>query len=115
MPKQKKTRKQKMQTDVRRQSSPSLSRHSESAPISRETKTPDPVDQAPVGTFSLPTTYTAKEQTKLSNKPLSHSPANTKAINTNAYSYLRGDLLKTTIITSAIIITESLIFFLLLN
>ncbi|MBA3723901.1 MAG: hypothetical protein H0W89_03320 [Candidatus Levybacteria bacterium] len=114
MPKQKKTLKQKMQTDVRRQASPSLSRHSETAPISRETKTPNPVEQAPIGTFSLPTPYT-KKQTKLRAIPHAHSPVSSAAINTNDYAYLRGDLLKTVIITSAIIIIETLVYFLILK
>lgn len=86
MPKQKRTRRQKMQTDKRR-----LTTHSSEASASQQSVT-----------FSLPQSYSAPSPiAPTTSATLSHA-----RIETGEYTYLRRDLSKTLALTSAIVIIE---------
>lgn len=105
MPKLKKTRKQKMKTDQRRQVSSSMTTPSKSV----EKATPEKTQQTPErqsGTYSLSDSFSVK--TKASAKQPIHQE---RAVSTNEYKYLRGDLWKTIFLTSAIVVTELVIRF----
>lgn len=107
MPKKKRTRKDKIQADLKRQSSPSLAHPTRSAAVSREAKDPVNKTEESKGTFSLPEKY-ASASTKSSKSTIKARPVE---INTAAYSYISGDLLKTTVLSIAIIGAELLIYF----
>lgn len=107
MPKKKRTRQDKIQADLKRQSRPSLAHPTRSAAVSREAKEPVNKTEETKGTFSLPEKYTASSPRK-STPTMKARPAE---INTAAYSYIRGDLLKTTVLTISIIGAELLIYF----
>lgn len=104
MPKKKRTRKEKIQADVKHQTSPSLAHPTRSAAVSREAKEPVEKTEETNGTISLPQKYAAAP----SRKSTTQRPAE---INTSAYSYIRGDLLKTTVLTILIIGAEIIIYF----
>lgn len=107
MPKKKRTRKDKIQADIKRQSPSKLAHPNKpSVSISRETTEVNKVEETAIGTFSLPKGYQ-----KPSQKPVSIQTPQDVTISTNAYSYLRGDLLKTLFITTVIIAVELLIYF----
>lgn len=105
MPKLKKTRKQKMKTDQRRQVSTSMASPSKSV----EKAAPERAQQAPErrdGTYSLSDSFAVK--TKASTKQTLQKET---TVDTNEYKYLRGDLWKTLFLTSAIVVTELVIRF----
>jgi hypothetical protein len=109
MPKKKRTKKDKIQSDMRRQSSPALG-HSSKAAVTREVENTSSPSNNTSATFSL---NEFGSQTK--KKASTPAPAKTVAINTGAYSYLQGDLLKTTILTSAIVAAELFIYFFIMK
>jgi hypothetical protein len=109
MPKKKRTKKDKIQTDQRRQTSPSLG-HTAKAAVTREVEKTPSVGEQTSGTFSLSKEYSGPTKRKT---PM--QTAQTVAISTSAYSYLRSDLLKTTILTSAIVIAELVIYFFIMK
>ena len=92
MPKKKKTRKQKEQSDVRRQSEPVVSFH----------------------TPAFKTQQHVRKEQDDSSTPLTSSPIKSSAayrVSTTDYHYLSGDLRKTLIITAVIIGLEVLLKF----
>jgi hypothetical protein len=110
MPKKKKTLKQKMQTDQRRQSdpkvltSPNASNNTlptASGHVERPTETAS-------GMFSLPTDYSKKNKETVATRT---AQASAITISTNEYSYLGKDLLKTGFLTIIIVLAELVIKF----
>lgn len=97
MPKKKKTLKQKMQADQRRQPTTAVRTSSENSPQT----IPQPAHTSASTSFSLPTTHAKKHRE-------SREQARTTAIaiDTNEYAYLSKDILKTTLLTSLIVIAE---------
>lgn len=109
MAKKKRTRKDKIQTDLRRDTSPVATKsRSTVAKSSPRTTKPEAAEQAG-NTFSLPQEYVAKIGREAVAEAVS-SPQ-TVSINTSAYKYLRGDLFKTLTLTTLIITAELFIFF----
>ena len=106
MPKKKRTRKQKIQTSQRHVDHAVMTTNE---PL--QTSNQESPRQGSVGShvsFSLPTSYThAKNAATI---PTTHVA--TAAITTNDYGYLGKDLLKTGLLTVAIVATECLIRFL---
>ncbi len=102
MPKKRKTRKDKILTEQKRQVVQTItsmeSSQKETTPLTQQSATQQGL------TFSLPTNY------KQSNtKKETVSPIKTVAISTADYGYLGKDLIKTTLISSAVILAELLI------
>ena len=103
MPKKKRTRKQKIQTDQRQVDHEVIVRDKQSQPTNpTSTKQQNAV---PGISFSLPTSYANKKVSAPLTQPT------TVAISTNEYTYLGKDLLKTGVLTSVIVIVECLIRF----
>ncbi len=107
MPKKKRTRQQKLQTDAKRQSTPRTHVNA-SAAVTREVKEPRS-KETPSGTFSLPEKYIEQVATA------THIPPKTVTIATAEYGYLRGDLLKTTLLTFGIVAIELIVHFFVMN
>lgn len=109
MPKKKRTRKDKIQTDTKRQSPSALSRSQSTAAETREiAEEKNPVEPTQ-NTFALPEKYQTKR------KSIPTSTSQTVAINTNSYGYLRGDLVKTFVLTILIIGVELFIYFFMMK
>lgn len=109
MAKKKRTRKDKMQTDLRREASTTSSTKRRTvAKSSRQTAKPKAAEQAG-NTFSLPQEYVANIGREAALEAVG-TPQNV-SINTSAYRYLRGDLLKTMTLTTLIIASELFIYF----
>lgn len=106
MPKKKRTRKDKIQADIKRQSTPSLAHPTRPVAVTREAKEPEKTKQTS-GSFSLPQRYTDQIKT--------HPTTASAKISTSAYGYLQGDLLKTTVLTFSIIGAELLIYFMMMK
>jgi hypothetical protein len=104
MPKKKRTRKDKIQTDLKRQSPTALSRSQSPAAVTREVEHRTEDAKPTTTTFSLPEKYQSKTKVPTARQ------AQTVAINTSSYNYLRGDLLKTFVITTLIIGAELFIY-----
>lgn len=109
MPKKKRTRKDKIQTDIKRQSPSALSRSQSTAAETREIAEEKQTVETTQSTFALPEKY----QTKRKATPT--IAAKTVAINTNSYGYLRGDLVKTFVLTTLIIGVELFIYFFMMK
>ncbi len=109
MPKKKRTRQQKIQTDVKRQSPSPRTHVTSSAAVTREVKESRNEASEALGTFSLPQKYLQQAATA------THVPPKAVAITTSEYGYLRGDLLKTTLLTFGIIALELVIHFFVMN
>ncbi len=106
MPKKKRTRKQKIQTSQRHVDHDVAVTNE---PLQQDNQESPRQENAVSGvSFSLPTSYTHKKQP--STIPTTHTT--TATITTNDYGYLRKDLLKTGLLTVAIVVTECLIRFL---
>lgn len=111
MPKKKRTREDKIQADKRRQSATQTVHLNKKAAVTREVENKPEAPAATSSTFSLPKEYgNAKSKTAAP-----ASTTQTVAINTSAYNYLRGDLLKTTFLTTAIIAAELIIYFFMMK
>jgi hypothetical protein len=109
MPKKKKTRKQKMQTDQRRQMTQQLSpsQASVQTPVHADNE-PQEATESHAGTFSLPKSFTFTSAKKTQAVA---APQQRTAIITNEYHYIGTDLLKTVLLTASIIIAELVIRF----
>ena len=108
MPKKKKTREQKIQSERRRQtpvSTPQLRATEQSVP---KADTAEPTPQIQQATFSLPKEYIVKKHPGI---PKGLTQEETHAISTRSYKYLGPDLLKTLSLTGFIIVAELLIKF----
>jgi hypothetical protein len=112
MPKKKRTRKDKIQADQRRQTFPLPDRSGSAATVTSETEATPKAENASMNTFSLPTAYTSSKK-----KTVEHTAATTKtsAIQTSTYSYLRGDLMKTLFLTGSIIAVELCVYFFMMK
>ena len=110
MPKKRRTRKQKILVDQKKhmvhepEPVDTSSQKVESQTAAQNTATPDI-------TFSLPTTTSTKQPTPRAAKPA----VQTVSVLTTEYGYLGKDLVKTALLTGAIIIAELLIRFLYLH
>jgi len=104
MPKKKKTLKQKLKTEQRRQF-PSIDSSLQDHSVAEDAVSPDLKEQ----TFSLPHSYTGNT-VKTTRKVIS-TPMQATTIATNEYKYLGRDLLKTLFLTSSIIIVELVLRF----
>ncbi len=112
MPKKKKTRKQKLQADARRQMIPSVSSSSTPVLPAQEPTQPQETNERSESTFSLPKSYTTKSPpTKKLHEEKIHTSTQTVSIATHGYQYLAHDLRKTAFLTSAIVVAELLIRF----
>jgi|ERR1700722_3848171 len=103
MPKKRKTRKEKILTGQKKQVVQNIT---PSIELSQRDSTPR-TQQSTMSqemTFSLPTHYKHSNE-----KRETVSPAKTVAISTADYSYLGKDLIRTTLISSAVILAELLI------
>ena len=106
MPKKKKTREQKIQADMRRQSPVSKPQ----VRVSDQQKQTTPTEVTPQiqqATFSLSKEYTPRHHPGTPKDLVQES----QAIHTNSYKYLAPDLIKTVFLTSSIIVAELLIKF----
>ena len=112
MPKKKRTRKDKIQTDVRRQTTSATDLPKKSASTTRENKEQTKQAEPSIGTFSLPHEYT-KDSKKAPVKSV--QPIKTATIDTSSYSYLRGDLLKTSFLTLTIVGAELFVYFFIMK
>lgn len=90
MPKKKKTLKQKLQTDKRRQLTTVSADHTEESVTSP--------------TFSLPQDYI--KTTSAKRTTIKHTPTQVTNIQTHEYKYLRRDLIKTSMLTTSIVVLE---------
>ncbi len=107
MPKKKRTRQQKIQADVKREPTPRSHVNVKSA-VTREVKE-QRAEAVSSGTFSLPEQFIKQAATA------THVPPKTVTIATAEYSYLRGDLLKTTFLTLGIVVIQLVIHFFVMN
>lgn len=107
MPKKKRTRKQKIQADQKRQ----VSYHKTSEPSSQKAPSPSiptnaPAEESQPVSFSLPTSL---NNTPSTNTKLHTTSEVTNVITTSEYTYLRKDLVKTALLTGTIVFVELLI------
>ncbi|HVA96618.1 MAG TPA: hypothetical protein VND99_03105 [Candidatus Acidoferrales bacterium] len=104
MPKKRKTRKQKIHIDQKKQV---VHEQAPSVAVSQKKKTPSTEQQSPMPgvTFSLSASNAPKQTASIISKPRSSAVA----ISTEEYGYLGIDLMKTAIVTGAIVITEIII------
>ena len=105
MPKKRKTRKQKVLIDQKRQTvyqTPAVI-------ISQKEETPQSSQATAMSevTFSLSQTAAVKDSSQMQTKP--KALTKTVVVSTEGYGYLGIDLLKTAIVTGAIAITEIII------
>ncbi len=110
MPKKKKTLKQKMQADQRRQGNPKVvtslitPEHLQATASEHAQRSPETQS----GMFALPTDYSKKHKEAMRS---TITPASTITISTNEYDYLSKDLLKTGFVTIVIVLAELMIKF----
>lgn len=100
MPKKRKTRKQKILTDHKKQVVSEMTLPATSAPMQSTEKIKQ--ESITTGTFTLPTITEHKPHTT-KNQPI--------IVSISEYGYLPTDLLRTAVLSGAIIITELLIRF----
>ena len=110
MPKKKKTLKQKMQADQRRQTTTDVMVSSEKFTKDTTTKgnTQEHTPTSSSVSFSLPSSH-AKKRPEVREER--HHQSTSIAVDANEYSYLSKDLLKTSILTFLIVIAEIVIKF----
>lgn len=113
MPKKKRTRKDKIQTDVRRQTTSATDLPKKSVSTTRENKEQSKQAEPSIGTFSLPQEYTKDSSEKAPVKKVQQ--VKTATIDTSSYSYLRGDLLKTSFLTLTIVGAELFVYFFIMK
>jgi hypothetical protein len=113
MPKKKRTRKDKIHTDVRRQSTSSADFPKKSVSTTRENDEQSKQAEPSIGTFSLPQEYTQNAPKKTAVR--ANQTIKTVAVDTSSYSYLRGDLLKTTFLTLTIVGAELFVYFFIMK
>jgi hypothetical protein len=103
MPKKRKTKKEKLQKDHKRQ----VVHQAQPSVISSEQLGKHTDQQIPTQgmTFSIPTSNTEVQSAPRKTKPTQ----TTTVISTEEYGYLGVDLLKTAIVTCAVVITEVII------
>jgi len=100
MPKKRKTRQQKILTEQKRQVI-----HKDEPSVISSSQNSHQEQAAPTLTFSLPSSHENKPAPQRAVKP--HNEAIT--ISTGEYGYLANDLMRTALLTGAIVLTELLV------
>ena len=104
MPKKRKTRKQKILNEQKRQVV-----HETLPSVELSEKQAAPLAQQPITTqgltFSLPTNYNTAHSVQKEKKPVAASVV----ISTNEYGYIGKDLMRTALLSAAIVLAEMLI------
>jgi hypothetical protein len=101
MPKKKKTLKQKMQADQRRDVTKSVTTSHEPSPSTAANPAASGVS------FSIPAAHTKKHN----ERPVAQPRTTAIAIDTNEYTYLSKDLIKTSVLSLLIVVAELAIKF----
>lgn len=106
MPKKRKTRKEKIQREHKRQVTQDVAPSISPSPTEHVHSTQEAA--MPQMTFSLPETPETQQKAPIHTKPAAPKPVVT-AISTDEYDYLGKDLVRTALLTGAIVFAELLI------